>query len=40
MQGEIPNFGALGIIVVFSVVLLLLGVKLFQNMRFQFVEEL
>jgi lipopolysaccharide transport system permease protein len=40
MQGEIPNFGALGIIVISSVFLLLLGVKLFQNMRFQFVEEL
>jgi lipopolysaccharide transport system permease protein len=40
MQGELPNFYALGIIVVFSIVLLFLGIKLFRNMRFQFVEEL
>lgn len=40
MRGELPNFYALGIIATFSIVLLLLGVKLFRNMRFKFVEEL
>jgi lipopolysaccharide transport system permease protein len=40
MRGELPNFYALLIIAAFSIVLLLLGVKLFRNMRFKFVEEL
>jgi lipopolysaccharide transport system permease protein len=40
MEGEPPNFYTLGIILVFSIVLLFLGIKLFRNMRFQFVEEL
>lgn len=40
MQREIINFYALGIIILFSLVLLFYGLKLFSNMRFQFVEEL
>jgi lipopolysaccharide transport system permease protein len=40
MQGEIPNFYSLGIIILFSSFLLFCGLKFFGNMRFQFVEEL
>ena len=40
MQREIPNFYALGIILLFSLFLLFCGLRFFNNMRFQFVEEL
>jgi ABC-type polysaccharide/polyol phosphate export permease len=40
MQRELPNFYALGIIILFSLVLLFCNLRFFNNMRFQFVEEL
>jgi lipopolysaccharide transport system permease protein len=40
MQGKIPNFYALGIIIFSSLVLLFYSLRFFTNMRFQFVEEL
>jgi lipopolysaccharide transport system permease protein len=40
MQREMQNFYALGIIVLFSLFLLFCGLRFFNNMRFQFVEEL
>jgi lipopolysaccharide transport system permease protein len=40
MHGEMLNFRVLGIIIVFSLFLLVCGLKFFNSMRFQFVEEL
>ena len=40
MQRELPNFHWLGIVFIVSVLVLFLGLRFFNNMRFQFVEEL